>query len=132
MQYWPNENLDGRYAIGGFALNMRGAIALHLVEKWGTVAGEIADKEDSAGRAVLDVMPPADVVERAFTLADLTVNELEKREWIRSVECTPEELGEKLGTMEAARDSKRYDGLSRRAVPAAAKSDTTSAPSTNE
>jgi hypothetical protein len=101
--YWPNPELDGRFSIDGNAMNLPGRIALVLIEKWGTVAGHIRDKEDSSGRAVLDVMPVADVVERAFSMAELAVRELERREWIRHVDKTPEEYGEALGRIEKAR-----------------------------
>ncbi|TEU01979.1 MAG: hypothetical protein E3J29_00175 [Dehalococcoidia bacterium] len=72
-QYWPNTDLDGRFATDGFALNFQGRLALVLIEKWGTVTGKITDAEDSAGRAVLDVMPVAAVVKRAFSMAEQAV-----------------------------------------------------------
>lgn len=114
MDFWAKPELDARYAQHGHVLNMRGNLAVILIEKWGTVAGHIREKEDSGGRAVLDVMPASDVVDRAFEIADLTVAELERREWIRAVDVTPEELGEQCGVVDKAREAKRYDLLRER------------------
>lgn len=102
-QYWSNAELDGRFAVDGCHMTLRGRLAVFLLEKWGTVAGKVRNEEDSAGRAVLDVMPVADVVERAFSLADQAISELERRQWIKPVNKTPEEYGETLGRIETAR-----------------------------
>ena len=109
MQFWPNTEIDLKPAHAGFKLNLRGDIALHLIERWGEVTGSIREKEDTAGRAVLDVMPVKDVVERAFHMADLAVAELELRVWIKPVEMTLEDLGEIQGKVGAAQDRTRYD-----------------------
>ena len=101
--YWPNTDLDGRFAVDGFAMSFQGRLALVLIEKWGTVAGKVTGTEDSAGRAVLDVMPVADVVERAFSMAEQAVAELERRQWIQAVNKTPEEVGEAYSRMSNAR-----------------------------
>lgn len=101
--YWPNTEVDTRFAADGFVMNLSGRIALILIEKWGTVAGHIRDKEDSVGRAVLDVMPVADVVERAFDMAEQATAELERRQWIRPLDMTPEELGEAAARIDTAR-----------------------------
>lgn len=110
MDYWQNPELDGRFAVAGYTLNLRGALAFSLVEKWGAVMGKI-EREDNAGRAILDVMPPQEVVDRAFTVADLAVSELTKRGWIRAVTTTPEAFGATLGRIESARDEGRYAEL---------------------
>ena len=102
-EYWPNTEIDGRFAIEGLVMSLPGRIALILIEKWGTVAGHIREKEDSSGRAVLDVMPVEDVVKRAFDMAELATVELERRKWIRAVNMTPEQLGAQLRRVEDAR-----------------------------
>lgn len=58
----------------------RARMATILIEKWGLVAGEPGG-EDSAGRAKLKLMEPAEIVSRACTTADLAYSEFEKRGW---------------------------------------------------
>ena len=102
-EYWPKIELDTRYATEGLVLSLPGRIALVLIEKWGVVAGKIKGEEDSAGRAILDVMPVEDVVKRAFDMAEQITAELERRQWIRPVDLTLEEVGQSLGRIEQAR-----------------------------
>ncbi len=102
-EYWPNPELDAAPAINGNVLSLPGRIALILIEKWGAVNGKIRGEEDSAGRAVLDVMPVSDVIQRAFDMAEQAVAELERRQWIRPVDMSAEQVGDNVGRMEQAR-----------------------------
>lgn len=60
------------------ALDREAEFALALVERWGLVAG-VPEGEDSAGRAQLRLLTPAEVVARAFDCAKLAYAEAEKR-----------------------------------------------------
>ena len=102
-EYWPNAELEGRFALSGFTMALPGRIALTLIEKWGAVTGAIRGEEDSAGRAVLDVMPVSDVVLRACDMAEQITAELERRQWIRVVDMTAEQVGAAEGRIEQAR-----------------------------
>ncbi len=61
--------------------NLRAKIATEMVSKWAMLAVE-SDGEDSAGRAKLRSMPPADVVNRSVETADLLVAQFEARGWL--------------------------------------------------
>ena len=54
-----------------------------LIQKWGMVAA-VEDGEDSSGRAKLRCMTPAEVVDRACTVAHSTMEEFRKRGWLIS------------------------------------------------
>ena len=107
-KYWDNPDLDPRFATVGFTMNLPGRMAVVFLEKWGVVTGKIRGEEDSAGRAVLDVMPVTDVVERAFEMAEQAVAELERRGWVQTLEMTPEQAGEVMGRLEKARYEKQF------------------------
>ncbi len=108
-EYWDNPELDGRFAALGCTMSLQGRMAIVFLEKWGVVTGKIKDEEDSAGRAVLDVMPVEDVVKRAFDIAGQAVSELERRQWIRPLKVTPEQYGEALGRIESARYKRGFE-----------------------
>ncbi len=115
MEAWTDETLNSRAAESGYNLELRGVITLQLIERWGQVAGHISG-EDSAGRAILDIQPAEDLVERACTIADLTVNALESRGWIRASEpLTLEEIGERQGIVGKAKLAVEYERLVDRA-----------------
>lgn len=77
--YWPTtSDCPGNGAI----LELRSALAWELLERFALVAGDTR-REDSAGRAVLDIMPAEAVVTRAFNLADLFVAAAEARGELR-------------------------------------------------
>jgi hypothetical protein len=103
--------------MNGNVMSLPGRIALMLIEKWGAVTGKIRGEEDSAGRAVLDVMPVPDVIERAFDMAEQAVVELERRQWIRPVDKTPEQVGEAAGRIEQARYQKHFADKRASATP---------------
>lgn len=71
-------------------LHWEARMACLLIERWGMIAGK-SDGEDSAGRAKLDLMPPAEVVERACETAQLAVAEFERRGWVENVTPRPED-----------------------------------------
>ncbi len=102
-EYWPNPELDAGPAMNGNVMSLPGRIALFLIQRWGLVNGKIRGEEDSAGRAVLDVMPVSDVIQRAFDMAEQAVVELERRQWIRPVDLTLEQVGANAGRIEQAR-----------------------------
>lgn len=66
----------------GFRSGLHANLALSFVEKWGMVQGASDGTEDSAGRAKLVLMPVEEVVNRAASMAEQIVAELERREWI--------------------------------------------------
>jgi hypothetical protein len=55
-------------------------IAQELVTRWGIIAAR-PDGEDSAGRAKLALLAPAEIVQRACDTAELLIAEFEKRGW---------------------------------------------------
>lgn len=71
---------------GGWQFTLKGNIAVSLVEKWGTVAGTTG-REDSQGRAFVELATPKEVVMRAFTMADMVVEELVVRDWVKTVDA---------------------------------------------
>ena len=101
--YWPNTDLDLRFATEGLVMALQGRIALTLIEKWGVVTGKVRGEEDSAGRAVLDVMSVKDVIQRAFDMAEQATEQLERRQWLRLLDMTPEQLGAIVRRVENAR-----------------------------
>lgn len=56
-------------------LGLEGKLALTLIEKWGMVLS-VPDGEDTAGRQKLGLMPPSEVVARAFETARLATAKL--------------------------------------------------------
>lgn len=61
--------------------NLKGRIAIVLVEGWGQVAGVPAG-EDSAGRQATRLATPGEVVTRAVETADLLVDTMTARGWV--------------------------------------------------
>lgn len=59
-------------------------LAMSCIERWGMVAG-MPDGEDSSGRAKLGLMPPDELVERAFDVAHLAFSEMRKRQLVLNV-----------------------------------------------
>jgi hypothetical protein len=55
-------------------------IAQEFATRWGMIAAK-PDGEDSAGRAKLALLAPAEIVQRACDTADLLIAEFEKRGW---------------------------------------------------
>jgi len=103
-EYWTRQG-DDRWSS---FLELRGSLAIVLVEKWGTVAGYL-NGEDSQGRAKLDLLPPDMLVERAVTIANLTVNALEQRGWIKSDERTLQDLAREAGELQAIKEHERWE-----------------------
>lgn len=60
------------------ALEPEALYAMALIEKWGLVMGAPAG-EDSAGRAMVGLMPVEDIVQRGFDVARLAYSEAGKR-----------------------------------------------------
>lgn len=61
-----------------------GRLACALIEKWGMVTAE-TDGEDSAGRSKQRRSTPAELVQFACDVADLTFKELDARGWFLEV-----------------------------------------------
>ena len=114
-EFWDNAELDPERPAVGFAISLRGRLAITLVEKWGTVAGYDAG-EDSVGRAKIGLMSPSDVVKRALEMADLIIAGLEEHDWIRPGVALPEEVAERAGRIEQAKYELRLGA--RKAEPA--------------
>lgn len=106
-QYWPNEKLHAPIHERGYAVELRGALALEFVEKWGMVQG-IDGGEDSAGRARLSLMPIDDVISRAVHMADGIVSALEEAGWIREPALTTEAITEYAGELAALRSEVEF------------------------
>lgn len=79
MKYWPVIGIT--HAIH---MEARADFAAELIRHWGQVAGTTG-KEDSAGRAKIDLASPQDVVDRAFEIADCFFAKMEERQDIRLV-----------------------------------------------
>jgi hypothetical protein len=85
QEYWPRATSIGPF----YTAEVRAVKAWELIHGYGLVGGRIREAEDSAGRAVLEVMPPQEIVERAFAIADAFINMAEARGEIRH--CTEED-----------------------------------------
>lgn len=66
-------------------------LALKFMTHFGVIAGKVGDREDSAGRNVLENMAPEEVVERACQLAECAVAAFEERGWIKPYDPPVEE-----------------------------------------
>ena len=107
MDYWEYEDFSAGPATTGMNLSFRGRIALALVERWGQVSGR-SGSEDSTGRAKIDLMPEEDVVARAFKLADLAVDALEQRGWVREVKVDAVAWAERQGHLQSIKEDVRF------------------------
>lgn len=95
MQYQMPLNTEYEH---GFKSDLKFRLVITFLEKWGMVAGH-SEREDSAGRAVTDLVPVDQTVERAFIMADLVVTEAERRGWLAPLDESPEEVHEFVGKM---------------------------------
>lgn len=85
QEYWPNElqmALDKRAATFGMTYELRANIALRLIEHYGAVAGRRGEDTDQ-GRATMELQTPEELVERCWKIADLFIEEAEKRNAIK-------------------------------------------------
>ena len=98
MEYWSNPDSSPRVVECGYGLELRANIALILIEKWGAVTGDVT-REDSQGRAVVDLIEEPKLVARCFTIADLFVAEAEQRGAIRAETRTSEEIATRAGAL---------------------------------
>lgn len=55
-----------------------GFLAISLIEKWGMVAGQ-PEGEDSAGRSITRLQTPEELIDRAFTVAELAFARLREK-----------------------------------------------------
>lgn len=65
-----------------FTPDFRARLATQLVERWGLIAADVQEEENSAGRNKVRLMAPNEIVARACDTADLLVSELHKRGWM--------------------------------------------------
>lgn len=72
-----------------FLLDVRARIVLTMLEKNGIITGK-SDGEDSQGRAKLSEMPPIEVVQRAFAIAEEFISVCEEKKYIKPCELTEE------------------------------------------
>lgn len=61
-------------------MDNKARIALALIERWGMVTGTI-NGEDTAGRSKIVDLTPQEVVDRACSIADITVETFRARGW---------------------------------------------------
>jgi hypothetical protein len=78
-KYWRTSDV---HCHNGVDMEFRSDLAWELLRHFGLVAGHTG-REDSTGRAVLDIMPASEAVARAFAIADLFVETAESRGDIR-------------------------------------------------
>lgn len=81
---------DSGFALQGYKLGLRAAIALDVVKHCALVVG-VVDGEDSAGRQKIALMAPLDVADRAANIAESLVDIFQSRGWIQDVEMTPDD-----------------------------------------
>ena len=60
--------------------NRKAELAIELMGRIGMATG-IEDGEDSTGRSKIKLLPSADVVKRAIEIADMAIDEMDKRGW---------------------------------------------------
>lgn len=78
-------------------LNPEANFAAALMDHLAIVAGAPDIGEDSAGRAKIRLMTPAEVVERACEISRLAFEEFEKREWLTEIPAPkPQKLKDEL------------------------------------
>jgi hypothetical protein len=106
-QWYANQETTTEVLDHGYQVNLAGRLALELVEKWGMVTGR-REGEDSSGRAILAEMPVPQVIERAFSLAEGCIAELEARGWIRETELSPESVMRRAGELGRVREDALY------------------------
>lgn len=75
VRYWPTSDVQ---CPNGVSLELRTKLAWELITHYGLVAG-VTKREDSSGRAILDVMDVPEVVSRAFALVDAFMALVENR-----------------------------------------------------
>jgi hypothetical protein len=98
MEFWPEEKLSEDGHRNGYVLELQARIALRLVEGFGAIAAKVQG-EDSAGRSILTLQSPQELVDRCFEIADLCVRECLVRGLVRKPTLTPEELAEAAGRL---------------------------------
>lgn len=97
-------------------LNYRATLAVDFAKTYGIVSA-MEDGEDSQGRAKLKLQTPREVVDRCCEMADIMVQEFEKRGWIREDLRTPEDIARRKGELGALESDIRFDfeGIMRKA-----------------
>jgi hypothetical protein len=81
LEYWPLSHVDSPL---GFSMEARALLAWELLLRVGICTGT-PQGEDSAGRSVLSLLPPQDLVDRAFQIADSFVNKAEARRELKGI-----------------------------------------------
>ena len=104
MEYWSNPDLADK--IGACRMELRAQLAWQILEKYAVITGKHAG-EDSKGRAYLCEMPPAEVVSRAFEIADEFVRIAEERGQIKPETMTETDLIQRVLRQEELRYSGR-------------------------
>ncbi len=74
-----DERLMNRYS-----QSVEAELICRFLEQWGMVQGK-SGAEDSSGRAKIELMPVADVVDRAFEMASLAVARLQSEGHLRDL-----------------------------------------------
>ena len=112
-KYWDDNMELHRNA----QLDLESVLALKLIEHWGLIAGKPSGKEDSAGRAILALQTPEELVERAFITAGLFIAEAEKRDGIKPLPPMKERI-DIMAEMQCARFDAAFDRRHENARPA--------------
>lgn len=74
----------------GVAFHVEAELAERLMHHFGSVAG-IPDGEDSAGRSIVRLQTPVELVERCCRIAAIAMEEFEKRGWLLELPDMPPE-----------------------------------------
>src|SRR3990167_9329520 len=91
VEFWTSDCLNDGGIQNGYLLELRARLAFTLIERYGSVAGQPRG-EDSAGRSILDLQTPQELVTRCFEIADLCVQECLSRGLIRKPTKTVDEM----------------------------------------
>lgn len=105
QQYWPLSNSVGKF---GLLMEFRSAMAWQLIERFGLISGR-RGTEDSQGRAAIEEMPPAEIVQRAFAIADEFVEAAQSRGELKEfTEADLHDAYSRIGQLEDVKMESRF------------------------
>lgn len=115
-KYWP---LPGNLCASSAEMELRAALAWELLSRHGIVAGR-RGHEDTAGRAVIEEMPPQELVSRAFAIVDCFFDLAIRRGELRvRTPSDQEDAARAVGELERVKNAAMYPRTNKE--PAAAK-----------
>ena len=105
MKMFPSE-IESTHPYG-LQVEIRSAFAHKLIEHFGIISGHTI-REDSQGRAVIDLLDPKLVVERAFAISDAMFDEMERRGDIGPRTMSQEEIEAARGKLARIRSDAEW------------------------